>query len=131
MISFELKVEFKGTTIMTSMCPIMPIMLWQSSAVSSISPLGPVCAGSIRVLSWPNPGLHLVSMCPTKHHLYRAERLEKAVKSKVFDAKAEDVLTECCVSMEVETLLMCPSHFCEHDISQIWHECPMKQGRAD
>lgn len=37
------KVKFKGATVMTRMWPIMPTVLWQSSAVSSISLLGPVC----------------------------------------------------------------------------------------
>lgn len=40
---FFYKAELKGATIMTRMWPVMPTVLWQSSAVSSISPLGPVC----------------------------------------------------------------------------------------
>ncbi|KAI3356578.1 hypothetical protein L3Q82_017775 [Scortum barcoo] len=77
MFSRDYEAEFKGATIMTRMLLIMPTVLWQSSAVSSISPLGPVCR-KYWSLGLLQSGLHLVNMCPAKHHLSRAET-QKAV----------------------------------------------------
>lgn len=49
------KVKFKGATVTTRMLLLMPTVLWQWSAVSSISPLGSVCRkyGS-RVWAYPS-----------------------------------------------------------------------------
>lgn len=100
--------------IQRSHCYDQDVAYYAHSALAVVSSvlyqsLGP-CVQEVResCLGLPQSGLHLVSMCPAKQPLCRDT--EKAVKSAVFDVEAEGVLAECYMSMEVEMLLMCPSH---------------------
>lgn len=78
------KVRFKGATVMTRMWPIMPTVLWQPSAVSSISPLGPVCRKYGSPV-WADPSQDYIWLaCAKAAAMHRGGW-------KVFDAPAEAV----------------------------------------
>lgn len=84
------KVKFKGATVMTRMWPIMPTVLWQSSAVSSISPSGPLSRKHESPV-WAYHGRDYIWLASAPNNTLCSEK--EAVKA--FDAKTEGVLTDC------------------------------------